>query len=298
MKIMLVGIALPQYGSQARAESIAPFARDAEAAGFDTLWAGDRALAPVAPGTLYPGCTPDRPYPPEFTTFLDPLAVLTVAATATVRARLGTSTLIAPLHPPLLLARSLTSLDRISGGRLDVGLGIGWLREEYTAVGADFSRRGEQLDEILDLLHGIWTRDPFRHEGKRWTVPEARIGLRPVQTPGPPVHLGGTSEAALRRVGRRADGWAGVVLPPEYAAHLWDTARRAARDAGRDPDALRRTLRYNVPPGTPAESIAEVLRTVRDSGADGCFPDLHRAVREPDEALETGIRALQLLREG
>ncbi|MEV0503534.1 LLM class flavin-dependent oxidoreductase, partial [Streptomyces spectabilis] len=177
---MHIGIALPQYGTHARAESIAPFARDAEAAGFDSLWVGDRSLTPVAPSDLYPGHTPENPYPAEYKTFMDPLTVLTVAAAATGRVRLGTSTLNAPWYPPLLLARSLTTLDRVSGGRLDVGLGIGWLRDEYTAVNADFGKRGARLDEILDVFAGMWTEETFEHEGPHWRIPRSYVGLRPV----------------------------------------------------------------------------------------------------------------------
>ncbi|MBH1937694.1 TIGR03619 family F420-dependent LLM class oxidoreductase [Streptomyces sp. AV19] len=295
---MQIGIALPQYGTHARAAAIAGFARDAEAAGFDSLWVGDRSLTPVAPSDIYPGHTPENPYPPQYKTFLDPLTVLTVAATATGRVRLGTSTLNAPWYPPLLLARSLTSLDQVSGGRLDAGFGIGWMRDEYSAVNADFTRRGALLDEILDVLHGIWTEETFAHTGPQWTVPPAHVGLRPVQRPHPPVLLGGFGPAAMRRVGRRADGWAGVVLPPEAHAGLWATARRAAEEAGRDPEALRQCLRHNPRPGASAEDIATVLRGVRESGADSCFVDLQQCVTEPEEALELGIEVLRRVRAG
>ncbi|MGV9311366.1 TIGR03619 family F420-dependent LLM class oxidoreductase [Streptomyces sp. NPDC003691] len=294
---MRTGIALPQYGTHARPELIAGFARDAEEAGFDALWVGDRALTPVAPVDIYPGFSPDNPYPPRFTTFLDPVTVLTVAATATRRVRLGTSTLNAPWYPPLLLARSLTSLDRISGGRLDTGLGIGWMRDEYAALNTDFTRRGRLLDEILDILHGYWTAEPFAHEGPEWTIPPSRVGLRPAQSP-PPVLLGGFSEAALRRVGRRADGWAGVALPGRTGAALWDIARRAAGEAGRDPDALRRDIRVNAAPGAGDETLAAQLAGLRDSGADGAFLDFHHVTAGPEEALERGIRVLSLLRAG
>ncbi|GLX21501.1 MULTISPECIES: TIGR03619 family F420-dependent LLM class oxidoreductase [Streptomyces] len=295
---MEIGIALPQYGTHAQAARIAGFARDAEHAGFDSLWVGDRSLTPVAPSDIYPGHTPENPYPPEYRTFLDPLTVLTVAATATHRARLGTSTLNAPWYPPLLLARTLTSLDQVSGGRLDAGFGIGWLRDEYTAVNADFGRRGERLDEILDVLQGIWTEEEFGHEGTHWRIPRAHVGLRPVQRPHPPVYLGGFSPAAMRRVGRRADGWVGAVLPAAALAGLWAVARQAAEDAGRDPDALRRNLRFNAKPGTSYEEIAAVLAGIRETGADSCFVDLQQCVREPDEALELGIKVLDLVRAG
>ncbi|MFD7325066.1 TIGR03619 family F420-dependent LLM class oxidoreductase [Streptomyces sp. NPDC059875] len=293
---MDIGIALPQYGTHARPETIAGFARDAEEAGFDSFWVGDRSLTPVAPSDLYPGHTPENPYPHQYKTFLDPLTVLTVAATATHRARLGMSTLNAPWYPPLLLARSLTSLDRLSGGRLDVGFGIGWLRDEYTAVNADFGRRGAHLDEILDILGGIWTEEEFGHKGPQWTIPRAYVGLRPSQPAGPPVYLGGFGPAALRRVGRRAAGWVGAVLPPEAAAGLWAIARRAAEEAGRDPDALRRRIRYNATPGASAEDIAAVLAGVRDTGADACFVDFQQATREPEEALELGHHVLDRVR--
>ncbi|MCZ0979094.1 LLM class flavin-dependent oxidoreductase [Streptomyces diastatochromogenes] len=170
------------------------------------------------------------------------------------------------------------------------------MRDEYTAVGADFGRRGALLDELLDVLHGIWTQEEFGHEGPRWTIPTSHVGLRPVQPAGPPVYLGGFSPAALRRVGRRADGWVGGVLPPEAARGLWDVARRAAEEAGRDPEALRRQIRHNVTPGTTADAIAAVFAGVRETGADGCFVDLQQAVDSPDEALELGIKALDLLR--
>ncbi|MFD8022663.1 TIGR03619 family F420-dependent LLM class oxidoreductase [Streptomyces lavendulae] len=295
---MEIGIALPQYGTHAQAARIAGFARDAEGAGFDSFWVGDRSLTPVEPSDLYPGHTPSNPYPPEYRTFLDPLTVLTVAATATTRARLGMSTLNAPWYPPLLLARTLTSLDLVTGGRLDVGFGIGWLRDEYTAVNADFARRGERLDEILDVLQGIWTREEFEHEGPHWRIPRAHVGLRPAQRPHPPIYLGGFSPAAMRRVGRRADGWVGAVLPPAALAGLWDTARRAAEEAGRDPGLLRRSIRFNPKPGASYEEIAAVLAGIRDTGADGCFVDYQQCVREPDEALELGIKVLELVRAG
>ncbi|MFF4218775.1 TIGR03619 family F420-dependent LLM class oxidoreductase [Streptomyces nondiastaticus] len=293
---MKIGIALPQYGGHARAELVAGFARDAEAAGFDSLWVGDRALTPVAPSDLYPGHTPDNPYPPGFKTFLDPLTVLTVAASATSRVRLGTSTLNAPWYPPLLLARTLTSLDQVSNGRLDAGLGIGWMRDEYTAVNADFSKRGARLDEILDILHGIWAEETFGHEGPHWTIPRSYVGLHPVQRPGPPVLLGGFTQAAMRRVGRRADGWVGITLPPETRAALWETARRAAEEAGRDPDVLQQHIRHNPAPDASCEDIAAVLAGVRDFGADSCFIDLQQSVPTPDRALELGIKVLDCVR--
>ncbi|WP_328296531.1 TIGR03619 family F420-dependent LLM class oxidoreductase [Streptomyces sp. NBC_00435] len=295
---MHIGISLPQYGTHARPSTIAGFARDAETAGFDSLWVGDRALTPVAPSDVYPGHTPDSPYPPGYKTFLDPLTVLTVAATVTTHVRLGTSTLSAPWYPPLLLARSLTSLDQISGGRFDAGLGIGWMRDEYTAVNADFGRRGALLDETLDVLLGIWGDDTFEHAGPQWTIPRSHVGLRPLQKPHPPLFLGGFSPAAMRRIGRRADGWMAVVLPPDVHVSRWATARQAAEEAQRDADSLRQCVRHNPRPGDSADDITTVLRKVRDLGVDGCFIDLQHCVEQPEEALDLGIQVLDRLRAG
>ncbi|MER5887602.1 TIGR03619 family F420-dependent LLM class oxidoreductase [Streptomyces sp. NPDC001941] len=292
---MDIGISLPQFGAHAAA-SLTEFARGAEEAGFDSFWVGDRSLAPVAPSDIYPGYTEENPYPEEFKAALDPLTALTAAAAVTRRPRLGMSTLNAPWYPPLLLARSLTSLDLVSGGRLDVGLGIGWMRDEYSAVNVPFEERGARLDETLDVLRGVWTQEEFGHRGPHWTIPRAHFGLRPVQQDGPPVYLGGFSAAAMRRVGRRAAGWVGVVLPPEALTPLWDTARRAAEEAGRDPGSLRRLIRYNASPGDTAEEIATVLRGVRETGAQGCFVDLQQSVRETGETLELGARVLDLVR--
>ena len=133
---MNLGICLPQLGPLCDGPRVSSSARAAEDLGDSSLWVGDRTLAPVDPSDLYPGGgTPAHPYPPEFTAVLDPVVTLTAAATATTTARLGMSTLVATWHSPLLLCRALTSLDRVSGGRLDAGFGTSWLRDENTAVG-------------------------------------------------------------------------------------------------------------------------------------------------------------------
>ncbi|MFJ6695536.1 TIGR03619 family F420-dependent LLM class oxidoreductase [Streptomyces sp. NPDC091272] len=295
---MDIGISLPQYGSHARPELIAAYARDAEQLGFDSLWVGDRSLAPVEPSDVYPGYTKEDPYPEGFKRFVDPLVALTVAATATTRVRLGTSTLNAPWYPPLLLARSLTSLDLVSNGRLDAGFGVGWMRDEYTSVNADFSKRGAQLDEILDLLEKIWTENPFGHRGETWQIPDSHVDLRPAQQGGPPVYLGGFGPAAMHRIGRRAAGWVGIAMPDAGHDALWGMARQAAEEAGRDPESLRQLIRVNVNPGETAEDIANTLRAVRAWGAQGAFVELQQRVTEPAEALELGSKARDLVLAG
>ncbi|TCP53173.1 putative F420-dependent oxidoreductase [Tamaricihabitans halophyticus] len=291
---MRIGLGLPHYGPLADASGIARFAAAAEELGYTSLWTGDRVLAPVRPSDIYPGGgTPERPYPPEYTRFLDPLVALTVAATTTSTIRLGTSTLTGTLHTPVLLGRSLTSLDQVSGGRLDVGLGIGWLRDEYAAAGVPWADRGKRLDELIDALLALWTRQPVEHHGHFWDIPESTVDLRPVQQPRPPILLGGFSAAALERIGRRADGWLMAGFSPHLLAEQWATIRAAAERAGRDPSAVRRVLRLNPQQPTDVAEVTEQLGVAKELAVDEAFVDLHFVATDIDDALAyaTALRA-------
>jgi probable F420-dependent oxidoreductase len=202
----VLGFAVPQFGGSAHLDvgELARFASTAEQLGADSLWVGDRLLAAVNPTVGYVGTDT---VPEQFRTNLDPFIALTVAATVTTTAQLGSSVFVAPWYPPVPLARQLTSIDVISGGRLLPGFGIGWSPEEYQAAGAPFRRRGAQLDELLDALDALWTVNPVRLDGERWSIPESWVNLKPVQRPRPPVYLGAFNPAGLKRVGERADGW-------------------------------------------------------------------------------------------
>ncbi|MEZ0091731.1 TIGR03619 family F420-dependent LLM class oxidoreductase [Streptacidiphilus sp. EB129] len=253
---MRIGLALPQYGVFADPEATVTVATAAEAAGFDSLWAADRILAPLAPRDSYGGT--GRPMPEEFRVFLDPLTLLTLAASVTTRVRLGTSTLNALWTPPVMLARTLTTLDLISRGRLDVGIGLGWSRDEYQSVSVPWEGRGKRLDETLDLLETLWTAPTIEHHGAHWTVPASTVEPKPAQSPRPPLLLAGLTPAAIARVGRRADGWLAVGVPLPVLGTMWQGARRAAEEAGRDPEALRGVLRLNphvTRDPAPAEAV-------------------------------------------
>ncbi|MEU8898833.1 TIGR03619 family F420-dependent LLM class oxidoreductase [Nocardia sp. NPDC048505] len=297
---MKIGFSLPQIGPQARAAARIPgFAAALEQAGADSFWVGDRLLAAVDPTVGYGGS--DR-IPAEFNQVLDPFLTLALAAAATERVRLGANVLIAPLYPPAVLARALTTLDVASGGRLRPGFGIGWSPEEYAAAGVPFSRRGARLEQTLDALEAIWTTDPAEYSGSLVSVPRHRAELKPVQRPRPPILLGAFKPAALERVGRRGDGWLPVVpVPgsPEWGARL-RTLRgvvdRAAEQAGRDPAAIETIVRVNVAAGTPLEQIAAtVRRTAEQSDFDDFFLDLTYLSASLDHALEDAHRLLELL---
>lgn len=283
---MRLGLALPQFGaSMGSAPTIARFAATAEELGYDSLWVGDRLITPVAPGDPYPGL--DQPYPAEFTRAGDPALVWTVAATATSRVRLNSSTLNAPYYNPVHLARTLTTLDVLSDGRLDVGFGLGWMRDEYAVSGVDWAERGRRLDDTLDLLHAWWTTNPVRHDSPYLRLPETTVDLRPVQTGGPPVFLGGFGAAALRRIGRRAAGWLSVGrVPAATQARMWDAIRRAAAEVGRDPDGLRRAVRVNAPAGVRVPDLVAELAAIADTGADEAMVDLGYAYPDVEAALD------------
>ena len=280
---MHVGIALPQFGAAAELSRIAEFAWAIEDLGYHSLWVGDRLLTPVAPRDPYPGGP--QPYPPEFTSAADPVAVWSAAAGATKRVRLGSSTLNAPLYNSVTLARSLTTIDVISRGRLDVGLGLGWMRDEYRATGTDWVQRGLRLDETIDVLQAWWRHNPVEFRGRFVDFPSAAVDLRPVQPGGPPIYLGGYTPAAMRRIGRRAAGYLAVSGPPEHVqTRLWDTARRAAEAHGRDASALRRIVRIN-PARDNLQHLPALLDSYARTGYDEAFFDLNYSVHGVDEAI-------------
>lgn len=292
----MLGFAVPQFGGSARLDvgELARFASTAEQLGADSLWVGDRLLAAVNPTVGYVG---KDTVPEQFRANLDPFIALTVAATATTTARLGSSVFVAPWYPPVQLARQLTSIDVVSGGRLVAGFGIGWSPEEYQAAGAPFRRRGAQLDELLDALDALWTQNPVRYDGQRWSVPESWVDLKPVQRPRPPIYLGAFTPAGLKRIGVRADGWmAGVNVPDGVNLDMLGWQRRtiddAARAAGRDPAAIHAYVRVNVAEGTPVDKVAEALQLLADNGYPDAFVDLLYVATGTDAHLEWVERLL------
>lgn len=284
----MVGFALPQFGRSAY-QDIARFASAAEQLGADSFWVGDRLLAPLHPTA---GIAGTDSFPEEFGTSLDPLIALTVAATATTTARLGTNVLVAPWYSPLLLARQLTTIDVISRGRLLAGFGIGFSPEEFEAAGVPFENRGARLDELIEVLDAAWTANPVEHHGKLWTIPESWIDLKPVQRPRPPLYLGAFSPAGLRRIGERGDGWlavqhlAGATGDVGALSGHRATIDDAASAVGRDPLSVCTIVRVNVAAGTEIDRVAEAVRMLAESGYGDVFIDLMNVVTDIDTHLE------------
>jgi probable F420-dependent oxidoreductase len=265
---MKIGFTLPQTGAVAwQAPQVARYASEVEQLGCDSLWVIDRLLSPVEPTIGYNGADT---FPEEFRAILDPFVLLGLAASATERVQIGSNVLNTPWYPPALLARTLTTLDVLSGGRLVPGLGIGWSPEEYDAVGVPMAERGARLDETLDALERLWTTDPASHKGKHLRVPETRAALKPVRKP--PVYLAGFAPSAMRRVARRADGWLpGVALPGaidlDAAVNQPLAAIRAmAAEEGRDPGTLDMILRIypTVRTSSVVDDVVDVIKRVED----------------------------------
>ncbi len=296
---MLLGFAVPVSGSWATPANAAHVARRAEELGYSSLWTFQRLLSPI---------DGDSPVlDPPYRRVHDPLIMLAYLAGHTTRARLGVAVVNMTYYAPVVLAKLLATVDHVSGGRLDVGLGIGWLPQELEAVGASPAERGARAGEYLRALHAIWSEDVVEHDGEFYRVPRSRIDPKPLQRPHPPLLLGGTAEPALRRAGRLADGWiSSSRADPTRIDEAIGVVRQAAEDAGRNPDDLRFVCRGVVKVGAPraplAGSFAEIRADLDDlarRGVNDTFIDLNfdprigspeadpaASMRRADEVLE------------
>ena len=191
---MRFGIALPQYGP-ATADGLTRAARQAEELGFDDVWVADHIAVPVG-----------APYPPSF--LLEALATLSFAAAVTTRIGLGTSVLVLPLRQPVVAAKQVATLDVLSGGRLTLGLGAGWLREEFEACNVEYRKRGDLMDEAIAVLRACWASAPTSFTGP--TVSFTDMKVQPLPGRHIPMWIGGVSERALRRAVEHGDGWTGA----------------------------------------------------------------------------------------
>src|SRR5215831_18172357 len=242
---MKIGFALPNIGPVGSAEAVIKVAQRAEALGYESLWTIERLLWPVKPQTPYPA-TPDGLLPEPYKYILDPLDTLTFAAAQTKTISLGTSVLDIPYYNPVMLARRLTTLDQFSNGRLRLGLGLGWSKDEMDASGASLQQRGARADEFLQVLKAIWTTNPAEFHGKFYQLPRSYIDHKPVQKPHPPIYMAAFAPAALKRVATMADGWNPVAIPAEGMAQMFASIKQMAQQAGRDPSSLRMVVRANL----------------------------------------------------
>ncbi len=248
-----IGFSLQGRGALADRDAITRLARRAEALGFDSIFVTDRLLIPVRSVSPYPysatGAFPLGPDEP----WLEPLTAVTYLATVTTRIGVGTSVLVIPYRNPVFTAKALATADYLSGGRVILGAGIGWWREEFEGLGVRFEERAARTVEYLRLMKEIWTKPRVAFEGRFTRIAEAG-GVRPhpVQRPHIPIWIGGHTDAALRRVVEVADGWHPLGLRPPVGLHpkeMGDAVRRLrdmAAAAGRDPTTITITFKGPV----------------------------------------------------
>jgi probable F420-dependent oxidoreductase len=200
---------------------------------------------------------------------MDPIVTLTWVAAATQRVRLGASVLIMPYYTPVLLAKQLATLDHVSNGRLDVGVGLGWSEDEYDAVNVPFKQRGRRGDEFLRALKAIWTQDEVEFEGEFYRVPRSRILPKPLQKPHPPITVGGYSPVVVKRAVTLGDGFNGGNVPLDRVAPVVRELHAEAAKLGRDPRSLHVVSRgsyhvFDAPQGKDRRPLWGSLDEIRD----------------------------------
>jgi probable F420-dependent oxidoreductase len=247
---MRYGFYLPTRGRTATPEDLETLVRRGEALGFASVMIADHIVFPSVVTSKYP-YTVNGVFPGQGDA-LEQLALMAFIAGKTERLRLVTSVMILPYRNPVATAKTLATIDVLSRGRVTVGVGVGWLREEFEALGAaDFDRRGAVSDEYLRIFKALWTESPVSFAGEFYRFEDVRCLPEPVQKPHPPIWIGGHSKAALRRVARLGDGWhpvganPAVPLTPADLRRDLDELYRLTEAEGRDPSAL--TISYKAP---------------------------------------------------
>jgi len=278
------GTSLPSRGEMAGPEQLRNVAQRAEALGYDHVWVSDHIILPKKVDSFYPYAEdgvatfkPDEPY-------YEPLSALNFIAGCTQRVRLGTHVLIIPYRNPVLTAKILSTLDVLSGGRVILGAGVGWMEEEFQAMGLDtYKDRGAVTDEYLQVYKELWTKEDASFDGKYYQISDTGFEPKPVQKPHPPVWIGGHSGPAVRRAAKYGDGWMPIglrppaILEPEELAGKIARLRKLTVEAGRAEDAVALTFStgvvFNDTAGSSrawmhgnSDQIASDLRQYQDLG--------------------------------
>lgn len=298
---MRIGAKLPSSGPDPARLSIPVMARRLEAAGFDSVWVSDHVVMTEDTSRSYypfgddgsPGWDVEMPW-------YDALVVLAQAAAVTEHVELGTAVLVLPQRHPVVLAKQVASLDALAGGRVALGVGAGWFREEFEALGVDFDTRGRRFSEWLDLLQRCWQGRPGAVDGQHYQLPEGVI-FEPTPARQVPLLIGGVSTVALRRAATQGQGWLGLQrtdrLEPAEVADAVQRMHAEARRAGRDPHELRVVLRIigsaghrdTVAAAVPALAAAGVHEIVVDTDwrADDDERQVHDRLRDAAREVAT-----------
>ncbi|MER5529042.1 LLM class F420-dependent oxidoreductase [Streptomyces sp. NPDC002677] len=301
-----LGLGLPQMRQYSLGTDVADVARTAEEIGYDSLWVFERALFPE-PATQGLYGVEGLPWPDVYRDVAEPLVTLALAAAATERARLGSSVLVAPLHVPFQLAKSLASLDAASGGRVIAGLGTGWSLDEYAAAGIrPFEERGKVLDELIEVCRAVWGPDPVKYDGRLTKIASAVVGPKPARPI--PILLAAGNKKARRRLVDHADGWLPVGMGAEQLAAQWRELQDLAAERGRT-EPIQTVVRVNAvytakpyagPDRQPfqgsTDQIVEDLVAHAAVGLEEILVDLQTTPRDAQELKEVAAEVYEKAR--
>lgn len=253
---MRIGAFVPPWGPTALAADFDRVSKAVEEVGYDSLWIGDHAVLPRSVRSRYPNsATGISPFDAD-EPLLEPITLLAYLAARTSRVRLGVSVLVLPMRNPVLTAKSLACIDLLSRGRLVLCIGLGWMREEFEVLQADFANRSGLAEEYVSIFRHLWgPRHAMGYEGKRYRF--APIGFSPQPAQPIPILVGGMSDAAIRRAARLGDGWNAVGLSPADVARHTSRLDDLRREAGRGSEPFEVIVRGPLPTDLAAETLAE-----------------------------------------
>ncbi len=260
---MRVGVFAGFGNPSATPEFIRAVGEASEERGFHSLWVGEHVVLFDDYASRYPYAADGRaPFGGE-SGMLEPFTALTFLAAATSRIRLGTGVCLVPQRNPVYTAKQVADLDWVSGGRFDFGVGVGWLAEEFRALGVPFERRGERCRAYVEVMRRLWCDPVSSYEGEFYSLPACRMYPKPVQRPHPPIHFGGESDVALRRVADLGQGWHGFNLEPAAAAERIGALEQLLAERGRKRGDVFVTI---CPYLRPVD--ADAVKRYRDAGVD------------------------------
>lgn len=247
---------IPKIGlniSPVRPEQAVAAAQLAERLGFESVWAGEIVVSPFERQSAYHN---DKPPFRADSDFVEPFVLLAAIASATESIRLGTGVVVLPVRDPFLTARAIVTLDRLSGGRFELGAGVGWMRDQSDILRADFSQRGAVMEEFLDVLEQLFTEPRPEYHGRHFDFPP--VGFEPKPSSMPRLWLGGTSQAALSRAARRGDGYYGAAATPAAAADLLARLRELRSDQNVDGTFALSLIAMSAPSAADLEGYGGV----------------------------------------
>lgn len=278
---MKFGVHLPHLGRQADRATVMRFAQEAERLGLDSVWTSDHITWPSALTSRYP-YSENGDFPAPFNVpWLDALGTLLFVAGCTEHVRLGTTVLILGYRPPVQTAKLLATLDVLSGGRTILGVGVGWMREEFEVLGMPFDHRGARADEQLELFEALFTQELPSYGGRFHHLPE--VGFQPKPVNGHiPIWVGGDTEPAFRRAARYGDGFHAAFASPAMLAEQWARVQALCREQDRDPADLELSVRVHLGPAD------------RTNQASGLFGDVGNMLRRIDEYAAIGVSLILL----